>query len=260
MAPGLGHFSTGNLQSPLDRLKKGTDSPGPWASFFAPRPNSNEPVFLVPNEWAKFFTSVLMSPKHFAQGKDLIQSKALLDCINSADDDSNNFALSLPKKCPVEKAPICFLQESVHETAVEVNVVASEAPPVENDTVTQKNKGKIDKGKIGPVLVESEVRRSPRVKLAKNGFKNPVCKDLNCIGCTSKPPPLTTKAIRKLSSSLCDVDCSLVSDSALRSVKMAGAPNKKKKEARKDNLKAKKTPGDSSSSKPEGPKKDDAEA
>jgi len=77
-----------------------------------------------------------MSPKHFAQGKDLIQSKALLDCINSADDDSNNFALSLPKKCPVEKAPICFLQKSVHETAVEVNVVASEAPPVENDTVT----------------------------------------------------------------------------------------------------------------------------
>jgi hypothetical protein len=254
MAPGLDPFCLDSLLSPFNQMKKGPDPFSPWDSFFAPSPNSAEPVFYVPNEWTKFFTSVLLSPKYFSLGKDLIQSKAFLDCISS-EDGNNGFAFCLPKKCPAKKAPSCSLQEILQESTEEVDVISSEAPPVDSEAEPQKRKGKKD-----PVLVESEVRRSPRVKLARNGFKNLVCKDKNCIGCTSKPPPLSNKVIRKLSSSLYDVECSLVTDNALKNVKTVGAPGKREKNAGMGNLKAKRTPGGSSSPKTEAPQNDDADA
>lgn len=70
--------------------------------------------------------------------------------------------------------------------------------------------------------MESDVRRSPRIKIKKNGFKDPICKDKNCLSCNAKPLALSTKAIRKISSTLCDLNASQVTDAALN--------NKKKKD------------------------------
>lgn len=49
---------------------------GPWAKFFAPRTKDAIPMFLIPKDWANFFTMLLMSPKHFSRAKELMQSKA----------------------------------------------------------------------------------------------------------------------------------------------------------------------------------------
>lgn len=74
------------------------------------------------------------------------------------------------------------------------------------------------------------MRRSPRIKSSKKGFKDPVCKDKNCLGCNTNPPTLSSKMIRKLGSTLCDLDAPLVTDEALnRKKKKNEAPSKKKK-------------------------------
>lgn len=63
--------------------------------------------------------------------------------------------------------------------------------------------------------MDNDVKRSPRLKQNIKGFKDPMCNDMTCLGCNAKPPTLSTKKIRKLSSSLCDNDASLVIDVVL---------------------------------------------
>lgn len=164
----------------------------------------------------------------------ILQSKAFLSCIN----DGNSIAFSLPSKCPVKKAPTCTLTEAEPEVS---EIDTSEAPPVDEDTDNGKNKNKKE-NKKRLILVESEIRRSPRVKVNKKCVKDPVCKDKRCLGCNSKPPTLSTKTIRKLSSSLCDIEASLVTDEALGKLKKAGAPNNCKKTGVQNRKKKKASP------------------
>jgi hypothetical protein len=43
---------------------------GPWAKFFAPKVSESVPQCLIPNDWARFFTALLLSPSHFRRAKD----------------------------------------------------------------------------------------------------------------------------------------------------------------------------------------------
>lgn len=81
--------------------------------------------------------------------------------------------------------------------------------------------------------MESEVRRSLRIKSNKKDFRDLVCKDKNYLGCNTNPPTLSSKMIKKLGSSLCDLDAPLVTDEALNNnnKKKNEAPSKKKKTA-----------------------------
>lgn len=78
-------------------------------------------------------------------------------------------------------------------------------------------------GKLGKLVVDSQVRRSPRIKDQKMGFMQKQCKDKNCLGCNSSPPILSQNSIRKLGTSLCGLDPSDLSDSVL-SKKLKLAP------------------------------------
>jgi hypothetical protein len=88
-------------------------------------------------------------------------------------------------------------QNGTKTIAEDVSVDPQEAPPIDNEILIEKNKKK-----RGIVLVESDVRRSPRIKIKKNGFKDLIYKDKNCLGYNAKPLALSTKAIRKISSTL----------------------------------------------------------
>lgn len=125
---------------------------GPWAKFFAPTVSAIVPQILVPKDWAKFFTSLLLSPEHFGCAKELLQSKTFLSCIGSENGDKG-IGFILPKQCPLKVAPKCNLLDAEQEVS---DIVASEAPPVEKEITVRKKKGRKD-----PVLVESDVRRSP---------------------------------------------------------------------------------------------------
>jgi len=57
-----------------------TDPSGLCGKFFAP-PIGKTPMCSVPSRWANFFTAVLQSPKMFAQAKEMMGSRALIDAI-----------------------------------------------------------------------------------------------------------------------------------------------------------------------------------
>jgi hypothetical protein len=56
-------------------------------------------------------------------------------------------------------------------------------------------------------LVESEVRRSPRILELNDGFKNhDNCSDKNCLTCNCAPPGLKKKIVNNLAVSFCKVN------------------------------------------------------
>ena len=64
---------------------------------------------------------------------------------------------SLPSRCPIKTPPICTLAKPEQETIVE--------NPLEPPTMAQDGASlKSNSSKKRVILVESEVRRSPRVK------------------------------------------------------------------------------------------------
>ena len=214
------------------------DLAGPWTKFFAHGPNKI-PQFLIPSDWANYFTALLMSPGHFSRAKQFMQSNALLGSI----DNGQKIGFTLPASCPVKTFPSCTVKAYVADDealesasmvikslATDMIVDLNEAPPVDEEGRVRNKKNK------GTVLVETEVRRSPRIKVYKKGFKDPICKDKSCLGYNAKPPSLSTKAIRSISSTLCDLDASQVTDAALSKKKKSqlapvGVAYQKKKDA-----------------------------
>lgn len=70
--------------------------------------------------------------------------------------------------------------------------------------------------KRSTALVETEVRRSPRLKSSHMGFKSGVCTDRKCLACGTKPPILKKEAIRKLAVDFCSLDKTEVCDDVLQ--------------------------------------------
>lgn len=136
-----------------------------------------------PVECARFFVALLLSPNHFGRAKDFMQSKALLSYLM----DDNNVSFTLPSECPVQKAPSCSLVDVEPDISV---IDASEAPPVDDDTDNNKSKSTIRRtAKKRVVLVESEVRRSPRMKTNKKGFKTQFAWTSFALAATPSHPP-----------------------------------------------------------------------
>ena len=101
--------------------------------------------------------------------------------------------------------------------------------------VPNDKKGK----KARVVLVKTEVRRSPRLKLNNKGFKA----DHNskkCLGCNPNPPDLTPTMIKKLGTSFCQIDEDVLTEKVLKPKKKKSS--KKSKTVEVKQLKENKQP------------------
>jgi hypothetical protein len=68
--------------------------------------------------------------------------------------------------------------------------------------------------------VDTEVRSSPRILELNEGFKNhSICKDKNCLSCSSAPPDLKSKIVKKLATSFCKVEEENLSSKLMKRVK-----------------------------------------
>jgi hypothetical protein len=81
-------------------------------------------------------------------------------------------------------------------------------PPSPNTTKARKRKGK-------EPLVDSELRRSTRLKTRNRGFKGTNCRKSNCLGCSHKPPILDNSIIKRLWAEFCHIDPAALIDDNL---------------------------------------------
>jgi hypothetical protein len=107
-------------------------------------------------------------------------------------------------------------------------ILYEEEPPV-----TPKSKKKLKKIKNQTHVVESEVRRSIRVRGQSNGFKPIGCKKANCLGCNIKPPTLSVEALQDIGINLCNLTTEEVDEAILNKKKSNPIAKKKGKNKEK---------------------------
>jgi hypothetical protein len=187
-----------------------------WDKYFAPHVNNTNKsgkICEIPVSWFNFITLMLMTPEKIDWVKGFLSSH-LWEIIKEPLNKEVTIAFSVPDKCAVSEAPSCALISDACETQ-------SECPEAGFTTPKRKRK----EGKHP--LVESEVRRSPRLVLLNDGYRNHAnCHDKNCLYCHAAPPIINTKIVKNLAVSLCKVDEETLEKKLEKKSKTSGEINK----------------------------------
>ncbi|KAG2597833.1 hypothetical protein PVAP13_5KG278800 [Panicum virgatum] len=246
-----------NIQ--LGSSKNNAEAVRLWAQFLAPG-HSNS-VVEVPKAWSDFFTALLMHPASFPWAKKMLSSSAW-NIIAEHGVDPIPFAL--PEKCP--NAPLPCLQDlpdphnliQVDDTddfkaespqvsdkkgkGLAIAENSSPGTPLEQlhnkvfSTSGPWSKTLIDKAqqnRLDDLHEDPAVRRSKRMEIQKNGFKDSSCNRKNCLGCTVKPPSLSPSVIQNLGATFCNMDEETVTEAALLKKKLVDTPGGKRQTKKK---------------------------
>jgi hypothetical protein len=134
-----------------------------------------------------------------------------------------SLSFAIPKSCPNDK----FLDK-----------VLSEEP--QQRTSEQEE---VNSSVFGPTIVDSNLRRSKRLKDSRAGFRQGSCPKRNCLMCHHNfdgPPFLSSKVIRNLGAKFCSMSEEDLSDKNLKKKKFSSGsicpkkPNKKDKNDKKE--------------------------
>lgn len=173
-----------------------------WAHLLAPGTNSGIQI-KIPEIWSRSFTVFLLSTNTFEWAKSFAES----DAMRLLHTNDGAVLFSIPKECPTEK--LCCntpkQSSSVTLSPLEEEEPIDKAAKTARKRITRK----------GSPMVETEVRRSPRLKEVRKGFKSNVCFNKRCLSCAPDPPTLSVQVIKKLAVDFCKVDEALVSEENL---------------------------------------------
>jgi hypothetical protein len=179
-----------------------------WEKYFAPKSsdianNDSSALVVIPASWFNFITLMLVTPEKFDWAKGFLSSQ-LWDIMKEPMQKETSVKFAIPDKCVTSKAPTCF----------SLTELVEEPPALAEDThITPKRKRRDNK----IPLVESEVRRSPRLVLINDGYKNhDNCSDKHCLTCNAAPPIINSKVVKNLAMSFCKVSEDVVEKRILK--------------------------------------------
>jgi hypothetical protein len=190
-----------------------------WEKFFAPHMHSdrksNKAIVDIPVSWFNFITLMLLTPEKFDWTKHFLSSQ-LWEILKEPISTEDSIKFVIPDSCTSTKAPVC-ISMSVQEEGF--------SPPTSKEVMPSTPKRKRREGK--GALVESEVRRSPRLVLLNDGYKNHAnCSDKQCLTCNAAPPMINTKVVKNLAISFCKVSEETVDKNILKKHKASDGDNK----------------------------------
>jgi hypothetical protein len=191
-----------------------------WEKYFAPKMHGvtdkpNYSMVDIPVSWFNFITLMLLTPEKFDWTKGFLSSQ-LWDILKEPLLKEDTVRFVIPDKCATTKAPSCVSLSEINELTV---------PITPSDVAPFTPKRKRREGKIP--LVESEVRRTPRLVLLNDGYKNHAnCSDKHCLTCNAAPPIINTKVVKNLAMSFCKVQEETVEKRILKKNKLPVEENK----------------------------------
>jgi hypothetical protein len=118
-------------------------------------------------------------------------------------------------------------------------VVPKDCPVVPSlgDVTSGISKDSDGYGGPSPIIVESGLRRSKRLKESRAGFRHGACPKKNCLMCQHNldgPPPLSSKVLRNLGTRLCNLSEDDLSEQRLKQKKSSVGPVGPRRVDRKD--------------------------
>lgn len=155
--------------------------------------------------WGPFFASLLLSPGSYKWAKSFIESEAWAFFNNSL----KSTFIKVLDQCSVQKIS-CTISECSS------SFLLPDQKDIESQ-LTKNTTAKKDKKKRTPrtPTVESEVRRSPRLKETNKGFKPGICISKKCLTCTPNPLDMSLTMIKDIGANLFQLDENLLSEKAL---------------------------------------------
>jgi hypothetical protein len=191
-----------------------------WDKHFAPHIDKKAKVIHIPANCFNFITLMLVTPEKFDWAKQFLNS-ALWQILIENDSRENSIPFVVPDACTIQQAPAYQIAE-MDENSDDIILPDWE----KEDVVTPSAPKRKRRGK--GVLVESEVRRSPRILELNDGFRNhSCCKNKNCLSCLAVPPITKNNIVKNLATSFCKVS----SDNLDNKLKRQSKKGNKEKEA-----------------------------
>jgi hypothetical protein len=217
-----------------------------WGRFFSPVGDPQKQISIL-LKWAPFFTCQLLKKDYFHWAYKFLNSLAW-EVMQQEDSEANNLKFSLPLECPAKEA-LCYGPDNNHLLPNDPSeVVSLLTTPEIDDQASQQHSSTTDlllrkRKQRQLVLIDSELRRSLRIKAYNTGFKSSRCGRKNCMGCELDPPTLSSKIIKNLGEKICKMDPIELSDAKLITSHTSNRAISKKKNskaelARKNNRKA----------------------
>jgi hypothetical protein len=236
----------------LDQIIGSSSSSGPspmaircWAKYFA-NVDNDLPTVTIPAQWVNFFSLLMLKQGSYEWANEFPSSPAWT-LLQQHLGNENSFIFSLPSKQPsvVITDISCvsykdfFLVNAASPTEEET---LQTQPPIAGSSDSQKTAEqstppppsaisstppKCKRGKKAPIC-EVNLRRSDTLHNQHKGFKSPICKDKNCIGCNPNPPVLSPSVVRDLGTTFCNLDPVKLIDATLNVKSQKGVIDKPK--------------------------------
>jgi hypothetical protein len=184
-----------------------------WAKYFAPAETPDISV-KIPKKWAPFFLSNLLQPEAFSWSKSFLSSEIPPIWLEP---ELESLSFAIPMECPKDK----FLEDVLSENSQSTN------------TGQEKNSCDVP----APIIMESELIRSKRLKDSRAGFRQGACPKRNCLMCHHNfdgPPSLSSKVIWNLGTKFCNMSDKELSDNNLKKKKSSSGSVGQKRTSRKD--------------------------
>lgn len=187
-----------------------------WANYFAPV-GKPEISVKIPKKWSPFFMSNLLQEDSFNWSKSFLSSEIPPTLLEP---EMEALSFAIPKSCPNNKFMDTVLSEGSQDKIPEMEDVGSSPSR--------------------PSIVDSDLRRSKRLREARAGFRQGSCQKKNCLMCHHKfegPPSLSAKVIRNLGEIFCSMSKEDLSNKKLQKKKKSSGcvgPNKPSKKDKND--------------------------
>ena len=173
-----------------------------WKENFAQKPLEDVPSLSVQVRvsWFHFIVHLLMTPDKFNWTLNMLKSP-LWELLAEVEGTENSYIFHIPDKCIATKAPTCKqLMAQTHEqdTNKENEGDSSNQQDLDSLALLQPFGAENSKKRRGgkTPLVETEVRRSDRIKKDNAGFKRGSCSNNKCLPCNAAPQLLRNRWLK----------------------------------------------------------------
>ena len=164
----------------------------------------------IPVSWFNFIVHLLLSPDKFEWTVNMLKS-GMWELVSAVENMEDAFIFHIPHKCPTSHAPICqaiTIEDQLNKDMGKENSgLASNVQDVESQDLLQPfGSDNLRKRRSGKTpLIETEVRRSDRIKKDNAGYKRNSCSNNKCLPCNAAPPIIQKSVVKNLTASFCKV-------------------------------------------------------
>lgn len=193
-----------------------------WLKYFPPTGRSDL-AMQVPKNQAPFFMSNLLSPRSFQWTKKFLASKALLALMEPV---MESLSFALPQKCPLNDKSSCFTIREEDPLAEDTNKAAKISRIADILEQSDESSSMLTR-ECQVSSVDTELRRSLRLKKINPMFKNEGRLKKNCLMCahdSSSSLTMSVKVIRNLATQFCSIDPQQTKESVLHKKRQSVAP------------------------------------